>query len=173
MEEQIMNKKIVGILIVLAALFIAAPAFAQLTGTLNLAGQVGKNVAIVVTPNAAASALDLSDSSYTTSGTALTVASVNEKSNFGYDVTVYSANSGQLIDSVSSDAMNYALTYNGVDIGQPPSSATPLNITNSAVRTGGLGVDKSVGIYYTPDAALTASAAFTYVDTLTFTISAK
>lgn len=157
-----MNKKIVGILIVLAALFIAAPAFALTTGTLNLQGTVGNNVAIVVTTYAAAGTLDLN-----TTTTDLAIGSVNEKSNVVYTVTVASGNNGFLHDTVSLDNLAYTLSYNGGAYFTPTTGGVTITGPSAAAAVGA-GVDKEVEIAFTADAGIDAG---TYTDTLTFTIS--
>ena len=159
-----MNKKIVSILIVLAALFIAAPAFAQLNGTLTLTGTVPADIAITVTPIAGFDSLDISGAS----AADVPVATVNEySSNATYSVSLESANGGTLNGPSNHSYQLHYPSYNAGAAFTPTVAA--IQITAGAPATGAGGVDKTLGITYTLDAGLAAGS---YTDVLTFTISA-
>lgn len=135
------------------------------SGTLTLTGVIGETTSITVTPVAGvADNLDLTVDY--TAGSPLNVASVNETSNAatGYNVTVSSANNGELVNGAV-DSLAYNALYNGVAI---TLSTTPQTITNQATP-GSYNVDKALDIYYTASTANLAAG--TYTDTLTFTIS--
>jgi type 1 fimbria pilin len=149
---------------IFAMLVISLPAFAATTGTLTLTGTVNGNVEIIVTPEAIASSLDL-----LTDATDLKVATVTEKSNTAYTVTVQSANSASLTgkNAGTPDTLPYSLKYDGSAVSFSGDTAT---ITDTATQTGASGVDKDLTISYTADSSLQAD---TYEDVLTFTIAAK
>ncbi len=155
-----MNKKIVSILIVLAAMFIAAPAFAQLTGDITLTGVVGGSVSIVVTPIAGYDSLDIAG----TSEANLAVATVTEAGNIAYDVTVSSANNGFLVGPSN---FAYQINYTGYNGGAAFTPTTgAIEITSEGAITAG--TNKTLGVTYTHNPALDAGS---YSDTLTFQIS--
>lgn len=146
------------------ATLMTMPAVAATTGTLTLTGTVNGNVEIIVTPEAAASNLDLLNDA-----TDLKVATVTEKSNTGYEVTVTSANSAELTgqNAATPDTLAYSLKYDGAAVNFTAGSAL---ITDTTSQTGTSGIDKDLTISYTGNVNLKAD---TYEDTLTFTIVAK
>lgn len=146
------------------AAIVSLPVSAATTGTLTLTGTVSGNVEIIVTPEAAASSLDLLNNA-----TDLKVATVTEKSNTGYEVTVSSSNSAELVgqNAAAPDSLAYSLKYAGVVVNFTAGSAL---ITDTTSQTGAGGVDKDLTISYTGNSNLQAD---TYEDTLTFTITAK
>lgn len=149
-----------------AALILAsASSMAATTGTLLLTGTVAEEVAILVTPEAAATTLDLS-----ASPTALKVASVNEKSNSntGYKIAVKSANGG-LLENGALDSLAYQISYDGGSAISPTTADQDVKTVSTA---GVYDADSDVNISYTgkPAAQMVEG---TYSDTLTFTISAN
>ena len=152
----------------------AAPSFASTTGTLTLSGTVPGILEIVVTPTAAASALDL-----TVNAANLAVASVNERSNrkAGYTVSLSSANAvaaaGNQAFLKSADALNldtlaYSLSYNGAAVSLVAGSA---QVSDVWAKTPAAGTDKQLNISFNGAASFLNADA--YADTLTFTITAK
>lgn len=114
---------------------------AATTGTLLLQGTVAEVVSIVVTPEAAASTLDLS-----ASPAALKVASVNEKSNAntGYKISVKSANNG-LLQNGSLDSLAYQISYDG---GSAISPTTADQDVKTVATAGVYDDDSDVNISY-------------------------
>lgn len=146
------------------AAIITFPAAAVTTASLTLSGTVNGSVEIIVAPEAAATALDLLSDT-----TDLKVATVTEKSNTGYEVTVSSANAAKLVgkNATTPDDLSYSLKYGGASVTFSAGSAT---LTDTTTQTGASGVDKNLTISYLGDPSLQAD---TYEDTLTFTITAK
>ena len=166
-----MNKTF-GILAALLAL--ALPSFAATTGTLTLSGAVPGILEILVTPTAAASALDL-----TADVAALSVASVNERSNRKavYPVSLSSANALaagaaqaflKSADGLNLDTLAYTLSYNGVAVNLVAGIA---QVSDESAKTPAAGTDKQLTISYSAAASFLNADA--YADTLTFTIVAK
>lgn len=163
----------VKVLAISAAILLAAiPSFAATTGTLTLTGTVPAVLSITVTPQPAASALDLSQTV-----TNVSVASVNELSNRkpGYTVTLQSANAGsgtafffKSADVTNTDTLAYTLTYGGSPVSLVSGSAL---ITDATAKTAAAGVTKNLAISYNGAASFLNQD--TYSDTLTFTITAK
>ncbi len=158
-------------LISLAALWLICiyitPAQAALTGTVTITGAVPTACAIIVLPAVGASSImDIS-----LGDTNRLVATVTETCNDpdGYTVSVAGTNSGDhtglFIDTVSLDSHPFTINYNGSSV---PSGGVVTNTTAP-----GIGVSKPVRITYGSDNTLTSTAAFTYVEILTFTIAAK
>ena len=152
-------------LLLLSAIFLSLSTQAATVGTLNLIGIVPKKVEITVTPKPSASTLDL-----TTTATDLSVGTVTGKSNVnaGYKITIVSANTGKLINSVASPTLLTQVGYTmkldaaSVNLAAP----TQLNFTGKSPFT------KDVTVSYTGiDAVLYEEGNFT--DTVTFTISAN
>jgi hypothetical protein len=139
-------------------------AFAAQSGTLILKGTVPRLLEITVNPEAIASNLPLD----TTQANTL-VAVVNEKSNSktGYNVSISSANQGQLVhESEASSVVNYSLRYNGnlVDLA--------LGETYTYSGAGANNNNRNVNISYTGiDHDLLIEG--DYSDTVTFTIAAN
>lgn len=153
--------KIVTLMIV--GFFLTIPGFAATTGSLVLTGIVSDNMEIIVTPEAIASNLDL-----LTTTTDLKVATVTEKSNTGYTVTLTTTNSSALVgQNATPDSLSYSLKYGGTAVSFTAGSAV---ITDSTSQTGVSGIDKDLTISYTGNTGLQAD---TYEDTLTFTIAVK
>lgn len=150
-----------------AILGLAQPAGAAQTGNVTVNGAVP--VACDITVSAEAGASNIADIS--AGDTDRHIATVTESCNDpdGYRVTVAGANStahtGLFVDSVSSDTHPFTITYDSV-----PVPATGI-VTDSNVPN--VNLDKAVRITYGEDDSLTATAGFTYAETLTFTIAAK
>lgn len=155
-----MLKKIIASGMILGTL----TAQAATTGTLLLQGVVAEELAITVTAEAGASALDLS-----ASPTALKVATVNEvsNSNTGYTISAKSTN-GSLLKNGSLDQLAYQISYDG-------GSMVTLTTSDQTVKTqstaGVYDYDADVDIAYTGKAAAEMVEG-TYSDTVTFTIAA-
>lgn len=160
-------------LVILLVLLSSAALFAGTTGSLTLTGTVNGVLDIQVTPDAAASNLDLA-----TSQADLNIATVVEKSNKvdGYTVELESANAAaggssqatlESSDANNSDTLNYTLTYDGVNVTFVNGVA---QVTDSTSTTSAAGVSKTLAISYTADASLTEGS---YSDTITLTIAAK
>lgn len=140
--------------------------FAATTGTLTLSGDVGEELSIVITPEAAAETLDILNG---VSGT-LKVATATETSNLagGYHITMYSANEGLLKNGAFSTA--YQLAYNGGSYTTPPASTSPVTVKTVASQTGKEVNSSNIDIHVT---AYAAAPVGTYQDTVTFTIVAN
>lgn len=138
---------------------------AATTGTLLLKGVVAKKIAIVVTSEAVASALDLEVSQ--TAG--LLVGTVNEQSNSktGYKVSITSANSGKLKRTDGPEVFSYDLTYGGAVVGLASGGSVFSNPAVAAVN-----VNKDLMITYTgvPAESMIQGA---YTDTLTLNIASN
>ncbi len=151
-------KKVIATLAVLASL----PSFAAISGDLILSGLVPELISISVDAESIASSLPLD----TTQSDTL-VAQVNEKSNSntGYNVSISSANLGNLIhESVSSSSIAYSLKYDGSTVDLANGDQFDFNSAASVDTT------KDVEISYTgvPHESLIEGS---YSDTVTFTIS--
>ena len=153
-------KKVITTLAVLASV----QSFAATSGDLILRGVVPELLSISVDAETIASSLPLD----TTQSDTL-VAQVNEKSNSntGYNVSITSANLGNLIhESVTSSSIAYALKYDGSTVDLANGDQFDFNSAASVDAT------KDVEISYTgvPHESLVEGA---YSDTVTFTISAN
>lgn len=139
--------------------------FAATTGTLLLQGIVAQKISLSVTPETAASSLDLAASQ-----TDLVVASVNEKSNSktGYKVTITSANLSKLKRTDGPELFAYTMKYDGSAVSLTTAAGT--TITDSAANA--VNLNKSVSISYT-GVAEELMVEGTYNDTVTFTIAAN
>ncbi|MFA6236744.1 MAG: fimbrial protein [Bacteriovorax sp.] len=148
-----------------AILALSTSSFAATTGTLLLQGVVAQKISLAVTPESAASALDLA-----VSQTDLVVASVNEKSNSktGYKVTITSANLSKLKRTDGPDLFAYTMKYDGSAVSLTTIAGT--TITDSAANS--VNLNKSVSISYT-GVAEELMVEGTYNDTVTFTIAAN
>lgn len=165
-----MKKNKISLLLLVATLAIGLSA--ATTGNLTLTGVVNGVLDITVTPEAAATGLDL-----VTSQTDLKVATINEKSNksSGYTVMLESANAKSAssatptLNSISGngDSLSYSLKYNGSAVTFTNGVAT---VTDSTATTSATGVNKDLLISYVGDNSLSEGS---YEDTLTFTIAAK
>ena len=140
-------------------------AFSATTGTLLLQGVVAKKVAIVVTPQAVASALDLE-----TSQTDLKVATVNEQSNSktGYKVTITSANLGKLKRTDGAEVFAYTIKYGGSAVGLSTAAGTSFTTATAAA----VNVNKDLNLSYSGIAA-ESMVEGTYADTLTLNIASN
>lgn len=145
-----------------AAVFLILVSFSAYseTASVSLSGTMGNILEIVVSPTGANSALNLSGA---TTVTELLVATVEEKSNnpTGYQVSISSLNSFELLNTGSPHTIAYSLFYNGTQVttdGQVVSNVTakPAEIIAKEVRIS----------YTTPN----NPKAGTYQDTLTFTM---
>lgn len=143
----------------------ALNATASTTGTLFLQGVIPAKLALTVTPEPVASALDFS-----LPQTDLLVASVNERSNSktGYKVNIVSTNESNLKSPDSTDLLPYTVKYDGNAIAL--NSPTGETITNSVTHS--VNVNKDVSISYNV-AAPELLTEGNYSDTLIFTISAN
>ena len=157
-----------------ASLLTISSATIGTAATVVLTGSVPANCIVSVTPEPVASTLDL-----TTDQTNLKVATVNEKCNDpdGYTVTVmttYGNTNGiaecRLESPTTTENLLYSVRYNTSFV-TFDATGTAL-VTNSVVKTGGLGIDKDIDISYSGSGAFLAAAA-DYTDTLTVTILAK
>lgn len=151
-------------LAVLATIAVSTSAMAATTGTLILKGTVPQELSIEVEAEAVAAALPLD-----TTQTDTLVAVVTEKSNSntGYNVSISSDNSGELVhETVSSSSIAYTLKYDG--------SAIDLSSGDNFVHSFPTGAsnDRDIEISYTgvPHADLVEGD---YTDTVTFTIAAN
>ena len=140
-------------------------AFSATTGTLLLQGIVPKKVAIVVTAQSVASALDLD-----TTQADLKVATVNEQSNSktGYKVTITSANLGKLKRTDGAEVFAYTLKYGGAAVALSTSTGT--SFTNSTAAA--VNVNKDLAISYS-GVANESMVEGTYADTLTLNIASN
>lgn len=135
------------------------------SANLNLSGSIGDNVAISVTPAAAASSLVLTANAVDT-----VVASVSETSNAaaGYTILAKSTNGGKLTHTTdSSQQVAYTIKYGG-------GASVALTTTDQTVKTqnvGGTysGVSSNVSVSFTGVSASSKKAG-SYTDTITFTI---
>jgi hypothetical protein len=147
--------------------FSSNSANAALSGTVTLSGAVPALCAIVVLPAIGATGiLDLS-----AGDTNRTIATVTETCNDpdGYTVTVVGTNSGdhtgRFVDSVSGVQHPFTITYNGVTV--------PVGGIVTSTSGPGIGLARTVRITYAANTSLPSTGAFTYGETLTFTIAAK
>ena len=157
-----------------ASLLTLASATISTAATLVLTGNVPANCVVTVTPEAAASSLDL-----TTDQTNLKVATVNEKCNDpdGYTVDLQTAygNTNSVAEArvesaTTSENLIYTVTYDAAAV---TFDATVIDrVTDSNAKTGGTGIDRDIDISYLGVVANLA-AGFDYTDTLTVTIAAK
>ena len=142
---------------------VSTGAFASTTGTLLLNGTVPAVLSIDVSAEAVASNLPLD-----TTQTDTKVATITEisNSNTGYNVSISSANEGQLVhESVSSSVINYTLKYDGAIVDLSGDSF-------SYPTAASVNVQRDVDISYTGiDHADLIQG--TYSDTVTFTIAAN
>jgi hypothetical protein len=140
-------------------------AFSATTGTLLLQGIVAKKVAIAVTSQAIASALDLE-----VTQADLKVATVNEQSNSktGYKVTITSTNLGKLKRTDGAEVFAYSLKYGGSSVGL--SAAVGSTFTNSSASV--VNVNKDLEISYTGVSG-SLMVEGTYADTLTLNIASN
>lgn len=145
--------------------FSSTQAFSATTGTLLLQGVVAKKVAIAVTAQSVASALDLENTQ-----SDLKVATVNEQSNSktGYKVTISSANLGKLKRTDGAEVFAYSLKYGGSAVGL--STATGSSFTSSSATV--VNVNKDLAISYT-GVAESSMVEGTYADTLTLNIASN
>jgi hypothetical protein len=158
-----MKKSTIKSALIATSILISGSAFASLTGTLLLRGNVPSLLSIEVTAESNATALDLS-----TSQTNLKVATVQEKSNSnqGYNVTITSANSGNLVRSGGSENFAYTMTYNGAAV----NLGTGSTFNNAAAAA--VAVNKDVNISYT-GIDFDDLVAGDYEDTITFTMASN
>lgn len=145
----------------LGLLTLCLPSFAATTGNLILRGKIQDILSIKVKAEADATTLDLA-----TDQTDLKVASVQEKSNSasGYNVSIESANDGQLLRDGGTEVFPYTMKYDGeaVDL------STISSFSNSA--SAAVSVNKDVTISYSGQ-GVEDMIAGDYEDTVTFSIS--
>jgi len=130
-----------------------------------LQGFVAQKMSLVITPQAIATALDLS-----TTQADLNVASVKEQSNSktGYKLTVTSANLSKLKRTDGADVFSYTMKYNGSVV----ALSTTAGVTLVSSSAAAINTNKSVSISYTgvPQESMVEGV---YTDTITFTIAAN
>ena len=170
------NKRTLRSVLVMVILLTGAAAWAgaETSGTLTLQGSVPGILQITVTPEAGASALDLSlDASN------VAVATVVERSNkkAGYTVTLESANAAagsaaeayfSHTDPAVESSLEYSITYGGTAVTLTNGAAV---ISDVSGKTDALGSAKTVAVSY--NGASDFPYEGTYTDILTFTIAAK
>ncbi|MGK5085842.1 hypothetical protein WDW37_21340 [Bdellovibrionota bacterium FG-1] len=143
----------------------ASSAFAATTGTLSLSGVVPAVTAVVLTPQAAASNLDLA-----TGATNLMIATATEANNTqnGYTLKIASANSG-LLKNGTLGSVTYTARYGlaGFTL-----SSTPVTVINQASQSAIVSLGRPLDISFAGTAPINLMAG-TYSDTLTFTITAN
>jgi hypothetical protein len=147
----------------LVGLLTASSVFAATSGTLLLKGSVPAVLSITVSPETLASTLPL-DATLVDSK----VATVNEasNSNTGYQVSISSANQGQLVhESVVSSSINYSLKYDGSAV----NLATGESFAFSTAAS--VNINKDLNISYTGVSHENLIQG-DYADTVTLTISA-
>ncbi len=136
---------------------------ATASGNLNLSGTISEAVALIVTPTANATNLNLSSNASDVS-----IASVAESSNAanGYRILARSTNGSKLVHNAdSSMQLGYTIKYGA-------SAAITLTTTDAVVKTQNVGanyvgVNSAVSISYSAGTTLKAG---TYTDTITFTV---
>lgn len=161
-------KKTIVVIFFLGIIIFSLASQAATTGQLLLQGVVPAVLAISVSPQPIATALDL-----TTTQTDLFVGSVTEQSNSntGYKITVSSLNDGSLLRSGGAETFNYTFKYDGQSINLVGSSNTPVTAKNQGTG-GSYNTSSDVTVSYTGVAAASMVAG-TYQDTLTLEISAN
>jgi hypothetical protein len=167
LKEKMMRdaKKAKVVLLVTAIAVIALPMFADsATYTLGLSGTVAQSCTLTITAASAASALPL-----TTKVTALTIATIIEKSNSGYLVTIASANGWDL--KSGSNTMAYSILYGGTAVSTTTGSTAAVTITTSSSGTSSTGTSRILAVAF--DGATTTPTAGNYTDTLTLTITSQ
>lgn len=136
---------------------------ASATGNLGLSGTIADNVALTVTPTAAATTLTL-----TSNAVDVNVASVNEVSNAqsGYEIKAKSTNGGKLTHTIdNTQQINYTIKYNS-------GSAVALTTSDQQLKTvagGNYNSNSPVTISFTGVTGATHKSG-SYTDTITFTI---
>lgn len=146
--------------------FLSNTAFTAESGNLLIRGPIERRISLVVTPEAIASALDL-----TTTQSDLKVATLNERSNSktGYIVSVTSANLGKLKMIDGAEVFSYTMKLDGAPIGLTTSTGS---IFTRAVTATPVNVNRNVTISYTGKAIENMTEG-TYSDTVTFNIAAR
>lgn len=144
----------------LMGIFFSIITYASSSGTLVLTGVVPSTFNLTVTPNATASALDITGGEVNK-----LVAVVNETSNnnAGYKIQFSSANNG-LLKNGTIDSVTYQLSYNGGTAVTPTLVAATVKTSNAAA----FGVNNNVNITFP---AKPNALNGTYTDTVTVTIS--
>lgn len=140
-------------------------AYAALAGsqtTLPLKGKINLLLGIDITPTAAASTLNLTQSQ---TGLKVATGHLYSNSSTGFKVTVSSANQGRLKRISGSEYFNYTMKFGTIPVNL--SSTTPIEYTYGGI----LNYSDDISVSYTglPAANLVAGD---YTDTITFTISA-
>lgn len=134
--------------------------YAATTGSLLLKGNMPAILELTVTPETAATNLDL-----TTDQTDVKVATVQERSNSstGYTVTIDSANLGDLVRVEGTETVPYTMKYDGsaVDL----SSTHTINNPSAAA----VAVNKDVSVSYSAQTVVAGD----YEDTITFSIQSN
>lgn len=141
-------------------------AMAASTGTLTISGTVALVNDITVTPNASATALNI-----TGGETAKLVASVTENSNNlnGYKIKMSSQNGGQLVNGSNSNIKTaYKVGYNGQSSVSLSTGTTDMKTVSSLTGLTSASSDVKVDV-----TALPSAAAGTYSDTITVSIVAN
>ncbi len=150
--------------------------------TLNIGGNVPGNCVVTVTPDSNATSLTLTDNN---SATAVTVGVINEKCNDpqGYKVDIGSANAttdssnqAHMDSATTSDTMNYTIVYDTtgtpIDVVLTGGDGVMEDVTGTTKpKTGGGGVDVTIGIKYDGTAYFMSEA--TYTDVITITLQGQ
>ena len=162
-----MNLRLQGLVIGLFGLM-SWTAFSATTGSFQLSGVINQVLAIVVTPEAIATSLDL-----TATQADLKVATISEasNSNTGYKITVSSLNNGKLLRSGCAEFVSYTAKYSGASVNLTTSHTTP--VIGKTVSTSGVyatSSDFKVSYAGVPAASMVAG---TYSDTVSFEIAAN
>ena len=156
-----------ALLVFLLPLLATAPARAAQTGTVTITGRVPPVCDITVL--ALPASFHIADISQGDTHRQIATVTENCNSPNGYTVSVGGTNStdatGLFVDTVSGDSLPFDIAYDSVDV--------PANGVVTDTTAPGINLNKPVDITYAADASLTASAGYTYQETLTFTIAAK
>ena len=146
--------------------FLSRAAFSVESGKLLIRGPIERRISLVVTPEAIASALDL-----TTTQSDLKVATLNERSNSktGYIVSVTSANLGKMKMLDGAEVFSYTMKLDGAPVGL--STSTGSIFTRSTTATP-VNINRNVTISYNGKAIENMTEGI-YSDTVTFNIAAR
>lgn len=156
---------IYGWSIIVTGTLLVFPVMAATTGTLTLSGTVAPSYAITITPNAAATSLDIAGGETNTQ-----VAVVNEQANSdaGYVIRISSATDGYLAhDTIGTEKVAYTVRYGG------GGAVAPTTVSQVFKTSGALSSPANVNSTVTISFSGRAGAASgIYSDTLTFEIAA-
>lgn len=164
-QKEILNKIVLLLLLLPFVFLLYSYAHSATTGSITISGTVPSATAIVVTPSLGYNNLNL-----TTTVSDLVVCQVREINNTvnGFNVTLSSANSGQLKNGTLGQKA-YTAKYNGSSV---TLTASPVNITTQGSQTGIVNQLKDFSISYTGSPSEDYMQG-TYSDILTFTIQSN